>query len=152
VPFPPARGFCLVHGHATPNDCSSIPPSCHVVVELAPLHLWLHRVTASDWPRKRLRSDHIIDELFMSQVPLSEQVGDDDVHQPAVLASWSFPVANPMSSENILVWNVRDLNSVTHCNALHSLVAAERPSIIWSTSYRRCCSEPPHAKVGSLLP
>jgi hypothetical protein len=73
---------------------------------------------------------HIIDELFMSQVPLSEQVGDDDVHQPAILASWSFPVANPMSSENILVWNMRSLNSVTHCNALHSLVAAERPSVV----------------------
>jgi hypothetical protein len=52
------------------------------------------------------------------------------VQQPTVFTSWLFPVADPMSSENILVGNMRGLNSITHCNALRSLVAVERPSVV----------------------
>jgi exonuclease III len=35
-----------------------------------------------------------------------------------------------MGSEKILVWNVRGLNSRSHCDAVHALVAAERPSLV----------------------
>jgi exonuclease III len=36
----------------------------------------------------------------------------------------------PMASNNILIWNVRGLNSGTHQDALCSLVDAERPSLV----------------------
>jgi hypothetical protein len=36
-----------------------------------------------------------------------------------------------MSTKNILVWNVCGLNSVTHHNALCSLVATERSSVVY---------------------
>jgi hypothetical protein len=36
-----------------------------------------------------------------------------------------------MGSENILVWNVCGLNAAAHHNALRSLVASERPSVVY---------------------
>jgi exonuclease III len=35
-----------------------------------------------------------------------------------------------MNSENILVWNVRGLNAISHRDMLRSLVASERVSVV----------------------